>query len=156
MNVDFTHVLKDHKFSLTAVRLAVLEALHDHPHSDANTIFAAVQQRIPTATLQAVYNNLNALTEAGIIQEIKPKGRVSLYETRVGDNHHHIVCRTCGHIEDTDCKGLAPCLSPASTHGYAIDQAEVIFWGVCPSCQESSGPNTASNTHTGDNHEKCR
>ncbi|WP_435640464.1 Fur family transcriptional regulator [Micavibrio aeruginosavorus] len=150
MDTDFTPVLKNHNLSLTAVRLAVLQALHDHPHSDANTIFAAVQRRIPTATLQAVYNNLNALTEAGILQEIKPKGRVSLYETRVGDNHHHIVCRQCGHIEDTDCAAVAPCLSPAKDHGYVIDQAEVIFWGTCPACQ-----NTASNNHTGEDHEKC-
>lgn len=156
MDTDFTSLLKDHNLSLTAVRLAVLQALHDHPHTDASQIFAAVQRQIPTATLQAVYNNLNALTAAGIIQEIKPKGRVSLYETRVGDNHHHIVCRVCGHVEDTDCKGFAPCLSPSSNHGYAIDQAEVIFWGLCPSCQDPAHTNSASHNHEGEDHENCR
>ena len=136
MHFDPASLLKDKNLSLTSVRLAVLEALQVMPHSDANTIFAIVQKKIPAATIQAVYNNLNALTDAGILQEIKPKGKVSLYETRVGDNHHHIVCRGCGKVEDTDCMGAAPCLSPAHNHGYAIDEAEVIFWGLCPNCQK--------------------
>ncbi len=138
MDGHFAHMLKEKSLSLTAVRLAVLESLHHHPHSDASRIFEVVRSIIPTATIQAVYNNLNALAEAGIIREIKPKGQVSLYETRVGDNHHHIVCRGCGHVMDTDCKGCAPCLSPTDSHGYAVDEAEVIFWGICPSCQKST------------------
>lgn len=135
METRFAHMLKEKGLSLTAVRLAVLDSLHDHPHAEAARIFEAVRGKIPTATLQAVYNNLNTLAEAGIIREIKPKGRVSLYETRVGDNHHHIVCRSCGHVMDTDCRGCAPCLEPSASHGYAIDEAEVIFWGICPPCQ---------------------
>ena len=137
MSERFVQVLKEKGLSLTAVRLAVLEALHDCPHADASKIFELVEQRIPTATIQAVYNNLGTLTETGIIREIKPKGHVSLYETRVGDNHHHIVCKGCGHVMDTDCHGCAPCLSPAESHGFAVEEAEVIFWGVCPDCQKS-------------------
>lgn len=136
MHFDPTSLLKDKNLSLTSVRLAVLDALQKMPHSDANTIFAIVQKKIPTATIQAVYNNLNALTEAGILQEIKPKGRFSLYETRVGDNHHHIVCRGCGKVEDADCMGSAPCLMPSHDHGYDIDEAEIIFWGLCPDCKK--------------------
>lgn len=138
MTIEFVHLLKEKHLSLTSVRLAVLETLHEHPHSDAQTLFEHVRKRIPAATIQAVYNNLNTLTDAGILQEIKPKGQVSLYETRVGDNHHHVVCRGCGHIEDTDCHGCAPCLVPADDHGFSVDRAEVIFWGLCPSCQDNT------------------
>jgi Fur family ferric uptake transcriptional regulator len=137
MTPDFVHLLKERNLSLTAVRLAVLAALHDFPHADAAHIFNVVQQRIPTATIQAVYNNLNALTEAKVIREIKPKGQASLYETRVGDNHHHLVCRECNIVMDTHCQGYAPCLSPSHNHGFIIDEAEVIFWGICASCQKS-------------------
>ncbi len=136
MNSHFAHLLKEKSLSLTAVRLAVLESLFDYPHSDASKIFEIVQARIPSVTIQAVYNNLNTLASVGIIREIKPKGQVSLYETRVGDNHHHIVCRSCGIVMDTDCKGCAPCLSPSDNHGFSLDEAEVIFWGICPSCQK--------------------
>ena len=137
MNPDFRTLLKQHNLSLTSARLAVLETLHHCPHSDAQTIFTAVQKMIPSITIQAVYNNLNALTGSGIIQEIKPKGKASLYETRVGDNHHHIVCRTCGRIEDKPCVASAPCVAPDNEHGFIVDEAEVIFWGVCPACQKS-------------------
>jgi Fur family ferric uptake transcriptional regulator len=136
MKPDFTHLLKQHDLSLTAVRIAVLDALYDFPHADAASVFKAVRRKIPAATIQGVYNNLNALTDAGIIREIKPKGRVSLYETRVNDNHHHLVCRKCSRVMDTDCHGCAPCLSPSSDHGFILDEAEVIFWGLCPSCQK--------------------
>lgn len=118
--------------------MAVLEALEECPHSDANMIFESVQRKIPAATIQAIYNNLNALTGCGVIQEIKPKGRSSLYELRVGDNHHHVVCRSCGHVEDTSCRGFAPCLKPENDHGFDIEEAEVIFWGTCPSCKKQN------------------
>lgn len=136
INIDFAHLLKQQGLSLTAVRMGVLEELHRHPHSDAARIFELVQKKIATASLQAVYNNLNTLVEHGIVREIKPMGRVSLYETRVDDNHHHVVCRHCDNVMDTDCHGCAPCLTPADTHGFAIDEAEVIFWGICPDCQK--------------------
>jgi Fur family ferric uptake transcriptional regulator len=135
MKADFTQILKQHDLSLTAVRLTVLDVLHKSPHTDANTIFTKVSKKIPQATIQAIYNNLNALTACGIIREIKPKGRASLYETKVCDNHHHMVCRQCGRVEDTHCKSHAPCLSPAEGHGFVLDEAEVIFWGLCPKCQ---------------------
>jgi Fe2+ or Zn2+ uptake regulation protein len=137
MKPDFVQLLKQHDLSLTAVRIAVLDALYDFPHADAACVFKAVQRKIPTATIQGVYNNLNALTGVGIIREIKPKGHVSLYETRVDDNHHHLVCRKCSRVVDADCHGCAPCLSPVNSHGFVLDEAEVIFWGLCPSCQKS-------------------
>ncbi len=132
-------MLKERHLSLTSVRLAVLDALHDHPHSDAARIFDIVQKTIATTSIQAVYNNLNALVDHGIVREIKPKGRVSLYETRTNDNHHHVVCRNCDSVMDTDCRGCAPCLSASDDHGFMIDEAEVIFWGICPNCQKTGG-----------------
>lgn len=137
MQTDFGHILKEHKLSLTAVRLAVLEALQKYPHSDAARIFNVVQKKMPSVTIQAVYNNLNTLADKGIIREIKPMGQVSLYETRVGDNHHHIVCRHCDAVMDADCKGKPPCIAPADTGGFIVDEAEVIFWGICPACQKT-------------------
>ena len=122
--------------SRTSVRLAVLEALENHPHADANSIYELVYEKIATTSKQAIYNNLNALVEHGIIREIKPKGRSSLYETRIHDNHHHVICRACDQVADADCFGVAPCLEPMDSHGFDIDEAEVIFWGLCPACQQ--------------------
>lgn len=136
MQPSYENILREHKLSITPVRLAVLEALHKHPHSDAATIFDVVYKKIKTTSKQAIYNNLSALVERGIIREIKPKGQPSLYETKVGDNHHHIVCKKCHKVMDTDCHAFAPCLSPMNNHGFVIDEAEVTFWGVCPSCQK--------------------
>lgn len=134
MKSSYTDSLKSRNLSLTSVRLAVLEALEEHPHADAATIFELVRRRIKTASKQAIYNNLNALVARGIVREIKPKGRPYLYEMHSGDNHHHIVCRSCDDIVDTECQGNVPCLSPMNDHGFVIDEAEVIFWGLCPSC----------------------
>ena len=131
-------LLKSHDLSVTAVRLALLQALHMRPHAGADTIFNIVKKEIVTTSKQAIYNNLHALVERGLIREIKPKGQPSLYEARVGDNHHHIVCRACGAIADTDCiTGVRSCLTPSDDHGFMIDEAEVTFWGMCPSCQKS-------------------
>jgi Fe2+ or Zn2+ uptake regulation protein len=110
--------------------------LDKHPHSDAAKIFNLVHSKISTTSIQAVYNNLNTLVQHGIVREIKPMGQHSLYETRIGDNHHHLVCRQCNCISDTDCRGHAPCLRPTNSFGFMIDEAEVIFWGLCPSCQK--------------------
>lgn len=129
-------LLKSCDLSLTSVRLAVLEVLEKHPHVDASSIFEKVHEKIAAASKQAIYNNLSTLVEHGIVREIKPKGHASLYETRTGDNHHHVVCRSCGAVEDTDCKGHAPCLTPSDDHGFEVDEAEVIFWGMCPDCRE--------------------
>ncbi len=117
--------------------MAVLKAIQEKKHSEAAEIFATVQQKIATTSIQAVYNNLNALAENGIIREIKPKGRASLYEIEMDDNHHHVVCRTCDSVVDTGCKSTAPCLTPTQSHGFDIDEAEVIFWGTCPTCKSN-------------------
>ncbi len=128
-------ILKENNLSLTSVRMAVLDALDEMPHAEASQIFDQVRNKVQTASLQAVYNNLNTLVDHGIVREIKPKGRPSLFETRMGDNHHHLVCRKCEMIMDVDCKDVAPCLTPTQDHGFIIDEAEVIFWGLCPNCK---------------------
>ena len=120
---------------VTQPRLAVLTAIAEHPHADADTVIAAVRRNIPTVSHQAVYDSLNTLSSVGLIRRIQPIGSSARYESRVGDNHHHVVCRTCGAIADVDCAvGEVPCLTAAHDHGYAIDEAEIIYWGVCPSC----------------------
>jgi Fur family transcriptional regulator, stress-responsive regulator len=136
MSMDHEKILKENNLSLTAVRLAVLDALHKCPHSDATTIFTIVHKKIATASKQSIYNNLNTLVECGIVREIKPKGQPSLYETRIRDNHHHIVCKSCHKVMDTECHAFAPCLSPMNNHGFVIEEAEVTFWGICPTCQK--------------------
>ncbi len=123
---------------VTRPRLAVLEAVHAHPHADTETIFSAVRSGLPDVSRQAVYDVLNAFTAAGLVRRIQPSGLVARYESRVGDNHHHVVCRTCGVIADVDCAvGAAPCLTPATTNvldGFVLDEAEVVYWGLCPDC----------------------
>ena len=137
MKSDYITLLKNAHLSVTSVRVAVLDALHANPHIDAATLYNLVQRQIKSASRQGIYNNLNALVEHGIIREIKPKGQPSLYETRTGDNHHHIVCRSCGTVLDAVCQGHAvPCLLPQDNYGFRIDEAEVIFWGICPTCQK--------------------
>lgn len=120
---------------VTAPRLAVLEWLADHPHSTADEVTTAVRARLGTVSGQAVYDVLHACTDAGLVRRIQPAGHPARYETRTSDNHHHVVCRSCGQTEDVDCVvGLRPCLTPSSAAGYAIDEAEVVFWGTCPEC----------------------
>ncbi len=120
---------------VTRPRLAVLEAVHAHPHADTDTIFGAVRVALPDVSRQAVYDVLAALSGAGLLRRIQPSGSVARYESRVGDNHHHIVCRSCGTISDVDCAvGQAGCLTPADDQGFIVDEAEVIYWGQCPSC----------------------
>lgn len=122
---------------VTAPRVAVLEALGERSHLDADTIAASARQRLGTLSTQAVYDILRAFTAAGLVRRIEPAGSPAAYEKRVGDNHHHVVCRVCGAIADVDCVvGAAPCLSPSSTSGFTIDEAEVTFWGLCPDCQQ--------------------
>ena len=133
----YKDLLAKQGLSVTATRLCVLEALDVHPHADAERIFSFVKDKIATNSKQAIYNNLAALTDCGILREIKPKGYPALYETRVGDNHHHIICRQCAVIMDTNCRAHAPCLEPADLRGFTIDEAEVIFWGICPTCQKT-------------------
>lgn len=127
--------LRAHGLRVTKPRLAVLTALAAHPHSDAETVLGAVRQDLPEVSHQAVYDSLNTLSAAGVIRRIQPTGSLARYETRTHDNHHHVVCRTCGAVSDVDCAvGHTPCLTAADDHGFVIDEAEVIYWGTCPTC----------------------
>ena len=122
---------------VTRPRLAVLEALRYHRHVDTDTVIALVRADLPTVSRQAIYDVLRALTEAGLVRRIQPAGATARYESRVGDNHHHVVCRSCGAIADVECAvGHAPCLTASDDHGFVIDEAEVVYWGYCPDCSE--------------------
>ncbi|NKY51794.1 Fur family transcriptional regulator [Nocardia vermiculata] len=132
---DYERQLRRAALRVTAPRLAVLAAVADHPHTDTDTVLGLVRATLGTVSHQAIYDVLRALTEAGLLRRIQPMGSVARYETRVGDNHHHLVCRTCGAIADVDCAvGAPPCLTAADDRGFALDEAEVIYWGLCPSC----------------------
>src|SRR5579872_5316889 len=123
---------------VTAIRLAVMDALVRRPHADADTVIATVRERLGSVSPQAVYNVLAALTDAELARRVEPAGSPARYELRVGDNHHHVVCRRCGRAADVDCAvGEAPCLEPSHTHGFVLDEAEVTFWGLCPQCQNT-------------------
>jgi Fur family transcriptional regulator, stress-responsive regulator len=134
--IQHERMLRDAELRVTRPRMAVLSALEQSPHADTNSIIGLTRQRLGDVSHQAVYDVLQALTDAGIVRRIQPLGSVARYESRVGDNHHHVVCRSCGAVADVDCAvGGAPCLTPSASHGYAIDEAEVIYWGTCPACQ---------------------
>ena len=132
---DFEHMLRQAALRVTRPRLAVLRAVHAHAHADTGSIIGAVRTEIPRVSHQAVYDVLHALTAARLVRRIQPSGSVARYEARVGDNHHHIVCRSCGAIADVDCAvGEAPCLTPSDDQGFSIDEAEITYRGVCPEC----------------------
>ena len=132
---DPVDLLRGAGLRVTQPRIAVLGALAEHPHADTDTIAAAARAALGTVSTQAVYDVLRALSEAGIARRIEPAGSPARFELRVGDNHHHVVCRHCGMIADVDCAvGARPCLDPSDSHGFAIDEAEVTYWGVCPDC----------------------
>ena len=138
---DVEQLLRGADLRVTRPRVAVLAAVHDHPHADTDTIIGTVRGEIGDVSTQAVYDVLRALTTAGLVRRLEPAGSVARYESRVGDNHHHVVCRTCGAITDVDCAtGDTPCLTASDDHGYVIDEAEVTYWGLCPSCSGSPGP----------------
>lgn len=145
MSQDPAQLLRDHHVQVTAQRLAVLRAVAAHPHATADDIAEDVRAEIGTISRQAVYDALRLLVEKGLLRRIQPAGSPALYEDRVGDNHHHMICRTCGKTVDVECAvGEAPCLTAAADAGYHIDEAEVIFWGTCPECLKahpnSTGP----------------
>jgi Fur family ferric uptake transcriptional regulator len=132
---DHERILRDAALRVTRPRVAVLTAVHDLPHADTESILGAVRTDLGAVSHQAVYDVLRALTTAGLVRCIQPKGSVARYEARIGDNHHHVVCRTCGAIADVDCAvGYAPCLKASDGAEYQIDEAEVVFWGHCPAC----------------------
>jgi len=126
---------------VTRPRVAVLGAVFAHPHADTESIIGVVREDLPDVSHQTVYDALRALTDAGLLRRIQPAGSVARYESRVGDNHHHVVCRSCGAINDVDCAvGETPCLTASDDHGYALDEAEVTYWGLCPSCSTVRNP----------------
>src|SRR5918995_2062613 len=132
---EFERVLRDAHLRVTRPRLAVLAAVEAHPHADTDSVLGVVRTSLPGVSHQAVYDVLRALADAGLVRRIQPAGSVARYEARVGDNHHHLVCRSCGTIVDVDCAvGEAPCLTASDDSGYTIEEAEVIYWGRCPTC----------------------
>ena len=135
---------------VTAPRLAVLTAvLGDGQHRDAEAIAEAARKQLGTLSTQAVYDNLRVLEEAGLVRRIQPSGHPGRYEARVGDNHHHIVCRRCGVTADVDCTvGAAPCLEPSDNHGFVVEEAEVIFWGLCPQCRPENHTKDLKEQHS--------
>ncbi|MGA9309354.1 MAG: Fur family transcriptional regulator [Pseudonocardiaceae bacterium] len=136
---DFERMLRGVALRVTRPRVAVLSAVHNHPHADTDSIIGVVREDLGEVSHQAVYDVLRALTAAGLVRRFQPTGSVTRYEARVGDNHHHVVCRSCGAIADVDCAvGYIPCLTAADDSGYEIDEAEVIYWGRCPECVAAS------------------
>ncbi|MGI9613125.1 MAG: Fur family transcriptional regulator [Acidimicrobiales bacterium] len=138
MPVDPAEQLRDHGVQVTAQRLAVLRAVTANPHSTASDVAEAVREQIGTISRQAVYDTLTVLAEHEIVRRIQPAGSSARYEGRVGDNHHHLVCRTCDRMVDVDCAvGDRPCLTPSEDWQFDVHEAEVIYWGTCPECQAS-------------------
>jgi len=136
---DPADLLRRAGLQITAQRLAVLRAASGRPHSTADEVAEAVRAEIGAISRQAVYGALGVLVERGLLRRIEPAGSPARYEHRVGDNHHHLVCRSCGRVVDVDCAvGDAPCLTAADEHGYQIDEAEVVYWGFCPDCREAA------------------
>jgi Fur family transcriptional regulator, stress-responsive regulator len=139
--VDGASRLRAAGMRVTSTRLAILEVVREGRHPGADDVARAVRERVGHVTLQAVYEALGAFTEAGLLRKIDIGTGPARYEARVGDNHHHLVCRRCGTVEDVDCAvGHAPCLEPAARLGYVIDEAEVTFWGLCADCQQAPAP----------------
>ncbi len=138
---EYARMLRAASLRVTRPRLSVLAAVHARPHADTDSILAAARDELGGVSHQAVYDVLRVLTDHGLLRRIQPRGSVARYEARVGDNHHHVVCRSCGSIADVDCAlGEAPCLVASDDAGYAIDEAEVVYWGVCPRCAAAAAP----------------
>jgi Fur family ferric uptake transcriptional regulator len=157
MTSDLEGMLRGVGLRITRPRVAVLTAVHDHPHADTDAIIGVARADLGEVSHQAVYDVLRALTAAGLVRRIQPMGSVARYEARVGDNHHHIVCRSCGAIADADCAvGSTPCLTASDENGYAIDEAEVIYWGRCPECVAAGRPSATRNHHETARQEKDR
>jgi len=143
-------LLRQHGIQVTAQRIAVMRAISQNPHATADAVAEAARADIGTISLQSVYNALGILVDAGLVRHIQPVGSPSRYEDRVGDNHHHLICRDCGRLVDVDCAvGETPCLTASDDHGFAIDEADVVYWGRCPQCQQTSSA-TVNNNPTGE------
>ncbi|WP_072690203.1 Fur family transcriptional regulator [Rhodococcus marinonascens] len=144
-DIDPRGQLRSAGLRVTAPRVAVLNTVAMRPHSDVDDIAAVVRGELGSVSTQAVYDVLRACTTAGLLRRIEPAGSPARFETRTGDNHHHLVCRGCGTVVDVDCAvGEAPCLEPSQSHGFEIDEAEVVFWGLCSQCQTASGGSAPS------------
>jgi Fur family transcriptional regulator, stress-responsive regulator len=142
-------VLRQRGIQVTVQRLAVLRALAGRPHITAETIAAAARSEIGTISLQSVYDALSVLVAAGLIRRIQPSGSPALFEDRVNDNHHHLICRNCNRMVDVDCAvGSKPCLTAVDAKGYTIDEAEVIYWGLCPKCLAKAKSSSQRKVHT--------
>ena len=142
MSEGFEHVLKQHGLQVTAQRLAVMRAVHAQPHATADDVVDQVRGVIGSISRQAVYDTLGVLTDKHLIRRIQPAGSAARYEDRVGDNHHHLICRGCGIMFDVNCAvGVTPCLTAIDDHGFAIDEAEVVYWGHCPACRTTGERN---------------
>ncbi len=147
--LPFEDQLRAAALRVTAPRTAVLAEVHARPHADVETLTTAVRARLGSVSTQAVYDVLRALTQARLVRRIEPAGSPARYEARVGDNHHHVVCRSCGDLSDVDCVvGEAPCLDAPPTNGFVIDEAEVTYWGTCPSCQQADSRRPAPTVTT--------
>ena len=132
---DVEEALREVGLRVTRPRMAVMDAVYAHPHTDTDSIIGVARRSLPGLSHQAVYDSLHTLTAAGLLRRIQPAGSLARYESRVDDNHHHVVCRSCGLIADVDCAvGEAPCLAPSNDHGFVIDTAEIVYWGLCPEC----------------------
>lgn len=139
--VEVEQQLRSHALRVTRPRVAVLGAVQAQPHASTDDVLRRVRAALPAVSHQAVYDALRALTGAGLVRRIEPAGSVARYESRTGDNHHHVVCRACGTIADVDCAvGEAPCLTPSEDHGFVIDEAEVVYWGLCADCAARTTP----------------
>jgi len=148
-SVDNDALLRRHGLQVTAQRLAVLRAVSDSPHSTADDIDKVVRAEIGAISRQAVYDALAAFTDKGLVRRIQPAGSPARYENRVGDNHHHLICRTCNRMVDVDCAvGYTPCLIAGDTWGYEIDEAEVIYWGLCPECVAAAPVSSGDESRT--------
>jgi Fur family transcriptional regulator, stress-responsive regulator len=135
ISVDNEALLRRHGMHVTAQRLAVMRAVSAGPHGTADDVYNVVRAQIGAVSRQAVYDALAALTDKGVLRRIQPAGSPARYENRVGDNHHHVICRACGRMADVDCAvGDTPCLTASDDWGYEIDEAEVVYWGRCPDC----------------------
>jgi Fe2+ or Zn2+ uptake regulation protein len=141
---EVEHLLRAADLRVTRPRVAVLSAVYEHPHADTDQLTGAARAELGQVSHQAVYDVLRALTSAGLVRRIEPAGSVARYESRVGDNHHHVVCRSCGAIADVDCAvGTTPCLTAADDHDFVIDEAEVVYWGLCLECSTRLVPEQA-------------
>ena len=144
MEATWQEQLRTVGLRVTRPRLSVLQVLAERPHADVDTIVTAARAVHPTLSPQAVYGVLQALVSSGLARRIEPAGAPALFELRVGDNHHHLVCRSCGAVADVDCAvGAAPCLAPSDTAGFVVDEAEVVFWGLCRQCRVETPAETA-------------